>query len=62
MDELIDVRCIGLMLDEPVKEGIYVENGGVGGIMEEFDDVEAGVAKFCGAVKELALKMSAGFT
>lgn len=61
MDELIDMRCIGLMLDEPVKEGIYVENGGVGGIVEEFD-VEAGVVKFCGAVKELALKMSAGFT
>ena len=58
-DESIDVRCIELILEEAVKEGIY---GGVGGIMEEFDDADAGVMKFCGAAKELELKMSAGFT
>jgi len=51
-----------LILDEPVNESIYVENDGVGGIIDEFDDVEAGVAKFCGTTKELALKISAGFT
>ena len=45
-----------------MKEGKYVENGGVGGTIEEFDDVEAGVAKFCGAANALELNRSAGFT
>jgi len=53
---------MGSILDEPVREGIYVEIGGVGGIIEEFDDVEAGLPKLCGAAKVPALKISAGFT
>ena len=48
-DESIEVRCSGLLtfLEVPGKEGMYVEKGGVyGGIIEELDEVEAGVAKF----------------
>ena len=62
--ESVEARCNGLMfLDDPENEGTYVENGGVyGGIIEELDEVEAGVAKFWGAAKGPALKRSAGLT
>ena len=57
------MRCCELKsLDPLTNAGTYVVTGGVGGMKDVVDVVEAGVAKFWGVEKDPTLNKSAGFT